>query len=196
MNAIEQPGVEKNGKKTSRMRIATVVVLAVAVALAAWLAIDRRGGGSSADAPTTTQLTSTIGPLIASPAVLSALAANVGHDVYWAGKVQGRNLEYLKTANGSVYVRYLTQGVKAGDSRADWMVVATYPFPKAFEALTKLGQGNEVKIPGGGIAVVDSKHPESVHFAFPGVAFQGEVYDPSPAKALEVATSGAVGVIP
>jgi hypothetical protein len=91
-----------------------------------------------------------------------------------------------------VYVRYLPKGVEAGDRRSNFLIIATYSFPDAYSALKKVANGNEIKIPGGGIALVAEGHPKSVHFAFPGVAYQGEVYDPSPKRSLEVATSGTV----
>ena len=84
-----------------------------------------------------------------------------------------------------------------GDRRANWRVVATYPFPNAFAALQKLAKGSAVEMPGGGIALVDTKHPESIHFAFPGAASPGEIYDPSPAKAPTcLATSGEIEANP
>ena len=42
------------------------------------------------------------------------------------------------------------------------------------------------------MALVDESYPNSVHVAYPGVDYQVEVYDPSPARAREVATSGLV----
>jgi hypothetical protein len=40
--------------------------------------------------------------------------------------------------------------------------------------------------------VVDKTYTKSVHVAYPGVAYQVEVYDPSPATARTVAVSGDV----
>jgi len=181
------------GRKTLLGIVAVLAILLVA-GLVIWLVLDHTGSSSSS--ATTTQLTSKVGPVVASGAVLSALAANAKHDVYWAGTIAGNRTEFQKVSNGSVYVRYLPQGVTAGDPRGKWLVIATYPFANGYQALKKVGQGKTVAIPGGGIALVDSAHPQSVHFAFPGVDLQGEVYDPSPAKALAVATSGKVTKVP
>ena len=135
------------------------------------------------------------GPVIASPHTLSALTANAGHVVYWAGPV-GKRMEFRKTTNDLVYVRYLPKGIAVGDKRLAYLIVATYPFVDAFNGLKKAANGKEVAMPGGGIAVVDERQPRSVHFAFPGVSYQGEIYDPSPTKALEVATSGDIQPVP
>jgi hypothetical protein len=100
--------------------------------------------------------------------------------------------ELTRTTAGKVYVRYLPFGVKAGAPKADYLTVATYPFAAAYEALQKVAGGQEKTVPGGGIALVDAGHPQSVHIAFPGVDYQLEVYHPSPQRALTDALSGDV----
>ena len=89
-------------------------------------------------------------------------------------------------------MRYLPLGVKAGAPEGKYLIVATYPFPKAFAALQAVAHGSQIGLPGGGIAVVDQAYPKSVHLAYPGVAYQVEVFDPSPARARQVAVSGDV----
>ena len=184
------------GKRTL---IRVVAVLAIAgaavVGLVAWMLIDRAGNDSAATTATTA-LTAKVGPVVVSEKTLSALVANVGHPVYWAGPSAGVRTEFTKTTTARVYVRYLPQGVKAGDPATDYLIVATYPFPNAYNALKKSAKGQEVTIPGGGIAVVSAGHPTSVHFAYPGSAYQGEIYDPSAAKALKVASSGDIQPVP
>ena len=82
--------------------------------------------------------------------------------------------------------------MKAGTAAASYLTVATYPFNGAYAALQKVAGSKAVTIPGGGIAFVDAKDPKSIHLAYPNSNYQVEVYDPSPAKALSVASSGAV----
>ena len=82
--------------------------------------------------------------------------------------------------------------MEVGDSRADFTIVGTYPFPNAFESLQQVSGDKEVAVPGGGIALVHDGYPQSVHVAYPDVDYQIEVYDPSPARALQLATSGAL----
>ena len=89
-------------------------------------------------------------------------------------------------------VRYLPPGVKVGSKQASYLIVATYPFHDPVEALEKLTDGDLLEVPGGGSAMVDQSHPESVYLAFPGTDEQIEIFDPSPQRALAVAQSGAV----
>ena len=175
-------------RKTSTS-IAIVVALALVAGLIAWIVIDRSDSDSSssttptATTPTTqgpAAIATPVGPVAVSATRLSALAASTGHLVYWAGPVAGQRYEFTRTSADNIYVRYLPNGVPAGTKSANYLVIATYPFPKAFAALKRTANGSEVKIPGGGIALVSTDYPQSVHFAFPGVAYQGEVYDPSP----------------
>jgi len=209
MDSSEQPvtsdaGESGRGKKAP-VRVGAVIALALLAGFIAWIVIDRSGNDAAttttpaATTPATTgttDLTSKIGPVAASEEVLSALAANVGHPVYWAGPIAGRTYEFTKTSDDLVYVRYLPKGVAVGDTRLNFLIIATYPFRNPYDALKKVANGNEVKIPGGGIALVDTRQPRSVHFAFPGAAYQGEIYHPSPEKALAVATSGTLQPVP
>lgn len=126
---------------------------------------------------------------------LSSIAKALGHPVYWAGPKGTTVHELTLTSSGRAYVRYLPKGSKAGDPRR-FLIIATYPFPKAYNALKRVSAGKEITIPGGGIALVDVNYPQSVHFAFPGVDYQGEVYAPSPKQSLRVATSGDIQPVP
>ena len=199
MDTGEQPPVNDShesgpGNRRTLVLLGTVIAAVLVVGLIAWIVIDRSGNDSATAGPA--GVTDRVGPVTASQDALSGLAADVGHPVSWAGPIAGQTVEFTKTTTGRVYVRYLPAGVEAGDKRADFLIVATYPFPDAYGALEKVGKGAAVKIPGGGIAVVAEGHPQSVHFAFPKVGYQGEIYDPSPEKALAVATSGTIQPVP
>ncbi|MSO94529.1 MAG: hypothetical protein EXQ81_01885 [Thermoleophilia bacterium] len=174
------------------VRVLAVIVLTVAVIVIAWLLLGRSDNDSAVPVTTATP----VAPEIISADALSASAADTGHVVDWAGPIVDTKLEFSQTADGRVYVRYLPAGVKAGDPSTDFLVVATYPFAGAYNVLKKVANGEEVKILDGGIAAVSSGQAQSVHFAFPGTAYQGEVYDPSAKRAFEVATSGAIQPVP
>jgi hypothetical protein len=62
----------------------------------------------------------------------------------------------------------------------------------ALEAPEKVAGDRGIQLEGGGLALVAAGHPTSVHLTYPGIDYQVEVYDPSPAKALRVARSGHV----
>jgi hypothetical protein len=138
--------------------------------------------------------TSAAQPKAVSPAGLRSLAKSLGHSVYWVGPKKGDTYELTKVAGGQVYIRYLPAGTNVGSS-APYLTVATYPFPKAFEAIQALAQQTNavaINLAGGGLAVVDTRAPTSIHLAYPGSDYQVEVFDPSPARARQVVSSNQV----
>lgn len=125
---------------------------------------------------------------------LQALAASLKHPIYWAGPKSGYTYELTRSASGNVFIRYLPPGVKVG-STTPYLTVATYPFPGAFGAIQALAQQKNlqtVKLAGGGLAVRNTSNPTSIHLAFPGSAYQVEVFDPKPASVLRTVKSGQV----
>jgi hypothetical protein len=131
----------------------------------------------------------------ASAQQLKALAVTLGHPIYWAGARPGATYELTQTRNGSVYIRYLPSGVAVGDWRADYLTIGTYPQDGAFELLKSTAARNDVstsKLPEGGLALVDKKHPTSVYVVYPSVDLQIEVYDPAPGRARKVVASGQI----
>ena len=93
-----------------------------------------------------------------------------------------------------MFIRYLPSGVAPGAKRP-YLTVATYPFPGAFAAVRRTAAKNPtgtIRLSGGGLAVVDAGYPKSIHVAYPGVPYQVEVFDPSPARARAIVSSGKV----
>ena len=180
------------GLRQPRVRLSAVVALAVAAGLIAWAATNRGGNSPSTANPTAGPRTKGTGPVALSPRGLRTLSRALGQPIYWAGQESGYTYEVTQVSKGKIFVRYLPQGVKVGAKGASYLIVATYSFPKAFNALKAVSKGHEIAIPGNGIAAVDQGYPKSVHLAFPRVNYQVEVYDPSPARARNVATSGDV----
>ena len=178
-----------------RIRLGAVIALAAAAGIIAWVAIERRDNSSS----TSTTTAGTQGPIAAShPAVglsaggLRTVARGVKQPIYWAGPKKGYIYELTRLSNGRIYVRYLPPGVKVGDKRAQFLIIATYPFPGALTGLKQVSHGKGIALRGGGMALVDATYPKSVHVGFPGVNYEIEVYDPSPKRSLDVASSGEV----
>lgn len=172
---------------STRARVAAGAgVLAVVAGIIIWIVVGGSGStpGSTGANP--------IAPVALSASGLKTLAKNVLQPIYWAGPQRGKLYELSRTTNGNVYIRYLPPGVKAGAPVAKYLTVATYPFANAFKALRAVAKGKGISIPRGGIAVVDVKDPKSVHLAWPGIGYQIEIFDPSPATARSVAVSGAV----
>jgi hypothetical protein len=184
-----RPERPKDWLRQSRVRLVGAFIVLAVVAGVIW-AVSSRGGSS----PTTTKgpVVSAIKPVALSASGLKTIAGAVSQPIYWAGPKQGYSYELRRLDNGSVYVRYLPPGVQAGASGSKYLTVATYPFAGAFEAIKKVSGGRKIQVLGGGIGQIASNYPNSVHLAFPNVDYQIEVYDPSPQRAEETATSGQI----
>jgi hypothetical protein len=194
----EAPLETPQGPGKARVRLGAVLAVAIAAGIGAWAVVGSRDSDSSPEPSASTTATTTptavrpIAPVGLSAKGLRTLTASIPEPIYWAGPKPGYLYELTRTSAGKIFIRYLPSGTKVGTKRATYLIVATYPFRDALKALTDLSGKKQVKIPGGGVAIVDDSHPESVHLAFPGVDNQIEVYDPSPARSLAVAKSGAV----
>ena len=72
--------------------------------------------------------------------------------------------------------------VKAGDSRANFLVVGTYTQPGSFANLQRAAKAPgalSVRIQNDGLVVFSSSKPTSVYVGYPGAGYQVEVYAPS-----------------
>jgi hypothetical protein len=187
-------------------RITIVIAFAILVGLVAWLALRGSNNSSSTTTPptTTARVTTTsktvtrptvspVGPVIVAPKALKTASVLLHHAVYWAGALKGFSYELTVTSNARFYVRYLPAGVKAGDKRANFLTVGTYPVANAY-AVTKTaakGKGDvTVQTQGGGIGFFNTDRPTNVYVAYPNVDYQIEVFSPSAARALNIAEKG------
>jgi hypothetical protein len=117
--------------------------------------------------------------------------------VYWVGPREDTTYELGQTSDGRVVVRYLPRGVAVGSS-TPYLSVGTYPYPGAFAAIQALARqrgADVIRLRGGGLAVVDTSYPSSIHLAYPGSDYQIEVYDPSASTARRLVASGKVGAV-
>lgn len=197
-----EPDRERAGPLPRRsMRIGAALTLGILAAAVAWVLVDRSSSAVNSS-PTATAVAAArpavtpIDPIALSSTGLEKLTVSVDQPIYWAGPERGHLYELTRTTQGKVFVRYLPRGVRAGATQTTFLIVATYPFRNAFDALEKLPGGHRVRVAHGGVAVVDTRHPTSVHVAFPGVDYQIEIYDPVPAHALAVARSAALLPVP
>jgi hypothetical protein len=141
-------------------------------------------GSSSSDSSATAALVT--------PAELEQLAAAEGHPVYWLGPRPGHTYELTRASNGSIFVRYLPQGVEVG-SPDPYLTVVTYPFAGALAALQEVAKesgSTELDVADGGLGVVSSTYPQSVHVAYPDLDYQIEVYDPTAGLATAAVAGG------
>jgi hypothetical protein len=133
-------------------------------------------------------------PAATSPAGLRSLAGKLGHPLYWIGPKRGYTYELTRSAGGQVFIRYLPPRVKVGTKTA-YLTVATYPYRNAYGALQALAKGARtvtITIAGKGLAQYDTRNKKSIHIAYPKSNFQIEIFDPVPAVARQIVTSGQV----
>ena len=132
-------------------------------------------------------------PKIVSAGDLGSYANSVNRDVYWAGPAaKGFKLELSEFRGQRTFVRYLTDGAKAGDPRAAFTTVATYPVKGAFKNLrSAVNRPGAVSAKGadGATALYYKKAPSSVFVAKPGNDYLIEIFATQPKVALQVATS-------
>jgi hypothetical protein len=184
------PTSASGGARSGNFRLGAVIALAVAAALIAWLLLKNDDDSNSSSKKAIPEATTARD--------LRAFAGTVDVPVYWAGQEPGDTYELTQTDKGNIFIRYLPKGARVGDKRPNFTTIGTYPYKNAYETLQKVGshKGSRVtRIAGGGIVVVSDKNPKSVYMAFPKQDYQVEVYDPSPARALRLATSGRVSPI-
>lgn len=150
---------------TVRFRTAALVAIAVAVGLILWLALRDTGSGNAK---------------AVSAGDLQKLATSVGHPVFWLGQVDGDTNELTRKSDGSIIIRYLPPGVAVGAQGQYWSV-ATYPFSGAYAGIKralKAGGATQIKLAHGGLAEYLNTNPNNVHAAYPGYAYQVEVFAP------------------
>jgi|GEM_PF-3584297 hypothetical protein len=130
---------------------------------------------------------------------LVSAVKQLGVDVYWAGPVDGAKYTLSAPAEGQVYVRYLPNGEGLTDTKANYVVIATYVTPDAFTATQAAGnQTNGVTfLNTQGAAVFYSKDaPTNVYVAYPNIDIQVEVFSPIAKTALDIASKqGALRLV-
>jgi hypothetical protein len=167
--------------------VALLLILAVAGFALTWLLV--RGGGK----PTTLPVRGA-GPAAVSEAQLQLLARSVRHPVYWAGRQNG-TYELTWTSDGRIYVRYLPRAANVGDRSPKYLTVGTYPSRTAFRNLQRAAKragSISLGIDHGGLLVINRSTPKSVYIAYPGSAYEVEVFDPSPQRARALVLAGQI----
>jgi hypothetical protein len=187
---MESSKAEQNSSRKSSggsLRLRLVVAGVLAIGLILWIALrdddsdDSQSGSSGAE--------------IVSVDSLRAAAGEQGSPIYWAGELEGAELELSQPDADRTYVRYLTGGAEAGDPNPDFLTVGTYEDEDALAKLKR--QGNEpggvlAKAPGGATVYFNRNQPSSVYLVYPGVDAQIEVYDPDFKRALQLVNSGQI----
>ena len=93
-------------------------------------------------------------------------------------------------------MRYLPAGTELGDRRPNFTTIGTYPHPNSMKTVRQAAQREGAiarPIEGGGLSVSNKARPRSVYVAYPSDPdLLLEVYDPSPSRARQLASSGRV----
>jgi len=168
------------------------IVLALLVALLAGLLAWQLLGGGDDDNAAEAPAEAPGAPRVVSVEELREAAGSSEIPVYWIGPQGGAELELSEVGEVRVFVRYLTDGAEAGDPKPAFLAIGAYRLPNAVAALKANAKrtGSELrKAPRGALAWRDPESPTSVYVARPGEAFQIEVYDPDPKRALSTALS-------
>jgi hypothetical protein len=166
----------------------TVLALAIVVGAVAWIV----SGDGEQDGEAT--------PVAAEARIVEAgqladAAATLGHPVYWAGPIEGSELELTEAEDGSTQVRYLEDPGEAGAESSSVLTIGSYPLPDPAAALDAFAAepGSVVKRAANGAEVLFSEsNPSSVYFVAPDNSVQVEVYHPQPQRALDLALAGDV----
>jgi hypothetical protein len=179
------------------LRIGAVIAIALVAAAAVWYFAIRDTDSDDNGSPPAGNI---VGPVAATRADLIDLSQKLGQPIYWAGNQPGTtDIELTETADGNVYVRYLTGDAAIGAPKPHYLTVGTYPVPNATKALDTISAESGAKVrdvPGGGLAVTNTSSPTSVYLAYPDEkSFEIEVFDPDPAHALDLATSGDIQTV-
>ena len=129
------------------------------------------------------------------PAELKTFAKSFVHAVYWVGVRDATTYELSETAGGNVFVRYLPSGATIGTAKP-YLTVGTYVVPNAFattESQSRAPGAVALNVhKGTAVAFYQGSTPTNTYLAYPDEDVQIEVYDPSPARARALVTSGSV----
>jgi len=168
-----------------------VIALAVVVAIIAWVATSGDDGGDGSS----TSAGSGMDAKIVSEGELADFAATAGHPVYWAGPIEGAELELSEDKAGNVTVRYLSEGAEVGTDRVRSLAVGSYPLEDPMAELDAFAEspGAIVGETSEGEKMVSNEQaPGSVYFVNPENTVQIEVYTPSPQRSMKLVRSGGI----
>ncbi len=172
----------------------TILLVVLSVALIAMVVVWLTRDDSSSSTPAEGE------PEAVTATQLSEFAAERGKPVYWLGERRDDTYELTDSTSGPVYIRYLTGGAEAGDERAKFITVATYPTDNGVAALRKAaGEQSGAKLAktdDGAVLLIDPSSPDNAHLAYRGANLQIEVYSPVPGEALRLAARGDVQPVP
>ena len=171
---------------------------AVVVIVAAAIISFSVGGDDKDSAPANnggTSASATAVPVNTDGLKSAVTAVGGAGKVFWAGEEAGFTYVLRTETNGQASVRYIPSGGDANAQGAVYRVLGSYPIKGAFDVTKKAADSADSVLltnSDGSIVVYNKNKTTNVYIAFPDVDVQIEIFDPTPGKALELATSGRI----
>jgi hypothetical protein len=195
----------ERGRSTLKYELRAGVALVIVIGIGIGLAVQGKSDGQTA-----ASLDSN--PQVVSTKDLQAAARRIGHPIYWAGPMPGKELEASEDSDGAVKVRYIESGIGPDTGTAEtgegWLgqdgterpkgkvlSVTSTPGSSGISRLHELVRQPSATVrhlPDGRQVVWSSNTPSDVYFSSPTGEIQIKVYDPSPTRALALVLSGRV----
>ena len=156
--------------------------------------------GSPTATPTPTLLANTANPTTSGQVALTeselvAAVKTVGGPIYWLGSAAGAKYTFNNVADGQNFIRYLPGGNGLADTEQKYLIVATYKDARAYETIQKAAKsenGVTLTNPDGSIVYYAKASPLHVYLVFKNLAYQIEIFDPTPGAAFKLATTSGI----
>ena len=199
--------IAQNKRKLQFLKYAGVAIfsslLTFSVALAAFsgsrtvnLSLVQPGEGSPTPTPlATTANPATSGQVALTESELISAVKAVGGSIYWLGSAVGAKYAFNRVSEDQNFIRYLPGGSGITDTEQKYRIIATYKDATAYETMrtaAKSDTGVSSTNPDGSIVYYLKASPLHVYLAFKDLAFQIEIFDPTPGAALKLATTPGI----
>lgn len=183
---VDEDKREKHGKYVFPI---TIVVTAVFTALLV-LGLTQQISPTLSDRTTLSAQTS--GGVCLTESELKSIVTQNNIKAYWTGPIEDATYTLNSSTPGQVFIRYVPKGESCDDLRPNFRVIATYEEVDAFSTTESAGttaDGVSLLNSDGSIVYFNKNVPTNIYVAYPGIAYQIEVYDPDPKEAVSLATT-------
>jgi hypothetical protein len=136
---VEEPVVVQSKPSMKPSTKTVLLMLAAFIAGSALTYTFTANSEPAIEASTSTFADISSGKVSLTEEELVSAVKQLGVDVYWAGPVDGAKYTISAPAEGQVYVRYLPNGEGLTDTKANYVVIATYATSDAFTATQAAG---------------------------------------------------------